>query len=102
MSVVFAAGVVINLDFITVVDRHPLLARFERDADENARIVILVAHSEDHTNGAVAEFASHPVEQAHTPMCHDQAIFHGHRPWPDMLPAGQVLAVKKLLPFAGL
>src|SRR6266480_2070618 len=51
-------GVVVNLDFVAVVDRHPLLARFEGNANENAGIIIEVAHLVDHADAAIGELAA--------------------------------------------
>ena len=61
----------------------------------------MIAHFEDHTNGAVAKLASRPVKQAHSAVSHNQPIFDGHITRADMLPSGQVFAVKKLLPLTG-
>ena len=47
-------------------------------------------------------FAAGPVEQAHAAMRADQAVFDGHAAGSDVLPAGEILAVKKLFPFARL
>src|SRR5204862_4854825 len=49
---------VINLNFISVVHRHPGLAWLQRDADVHSGVVILMLHLEHNANGTVAQLSS--------------------------------------------
>ena len=60
----------------------------------------MVAHFIDHANAAVAELPSGPIEQAHAAVRPDQPVFDRHAAGADVLPAGKILAVEELLPFA--
>src|ERR1043165_9995144 len=87
---------IVNLDLITVVDGHPGLAGLDGDPDEDSGIVVLILHLIYNANDAVAELAARPVEQAHAPMGLDEAVFDGHRSGANVLPSGEVFAVKEL------
>src|SRR5712692_1858717 len=50
-------GLIVDLDFVTVVDGHPGLARLDGDADEDAGIVVVVTHFVNNANAAVADLA---------------------------------------------
>src|SRR5438309_10687136 len=93
---------IVDLNLIAVVDRHPLFTRLDRYANEDAGVVVRVAHLEDHTNAAVANFAAGPVEKAHTTVRFDQAVFDGIAARADVLPSGEVFAVEERLPFGFL
>ena len=77
-----------------MVDGHPFVARLEGDADEDAGVVVLVAHAEDDVHAAIADGSAGPVEQAHASMGGEQAVLDGHIAGADMLPAVEVLAVE--------
>jgi len=49
-------------------------------------------------NSAVTKFAGGPIEQPHAAVRLNQAVLDGHIAWPDVLPPGEIFAVKKLLP----
>ena len=70
-----ALGVVVDLHFVAVVDRHPFFARLDGDADEDARVVVFIAHAEDHVESAILERAGGPIEQAHAAVRVDQVRF---------------------------
>ena len=89
---------VVDLHLVTVVHGHPLFARLDRDADEDSGVIVLVAHLEDHADGAVADRAGRPIEQAHSTMSSHESIFDNHRAGADVLPAVEVLAVEELDP----
>ena len=93
---------IVNLHLVAVVDRHPLFARLDRNANEDAGVVVRVAHLEDHTNAAVADFAAGPVEKSHAAARFDESVFDGIATRADMLPAGEVFAVEERLPFGFL
>ena len=78
---------------------HPGLAGFQRYADKNPGVVIVVTHFVHHANQAVAQLAAGPVQEPHAPVCPDEAILNGHFPRAYMFPTRQVLSVEKLLPF---
>src|SRR6266404_2836286 len=90
---------IVNLNLVAVVDRHPLFTRLNRYANEDAGVVVRVAHLEDHTNTAVANFAAGPVEKPHAAARFDEAVFDGIATRADMFPAGEVFAVEERLPF---
>src|SRR6266446_3473889 len=87
-------GMVVNLDFVAVVDGHPFLAWFEGDANEDSGIIVEVAHLVDHANAAIGELAAGPVEQAHAAVRANEAVFDRHVTGADMFPAGEILAVE--------
>src|SRR3954471_22942901 len=89
---------VVDLDFVAVVHWHPLLTGLDRNSDEDARVVIVVAHFVYHADLTVAKLTARPVQQPHAAMSANQAILNGHITGTDMLPAGKIFAVKKLLP----
>src|SRR6266404_1398598 len=93
---------VIDLHFVTVVDGHPFFARLDGNADEDAGIVVVVAHFENDANAAVAEFAAGPVEEAHATVRADEAVLDSHTAGADVLPAGKIFAVEERLPGRGL
>src|SRR6266536_4299656 len=90
---------IINLNLVAVVDRHPLFTRLDRNANEDSGVVVRVAHLEDHANAAVANFTAGPVEKPHAAARFDQAVFDGIATRANMLPAGEVFAVEERLPF---
>src|SRR5438067_21319 len=93
---------IVDLDFVAVMHRHPFFPWLDGNADEQARVVIVVAHFIDHVNCAVAKLPAGPVEEAHAAMGANQAVLDGHITRTDVLPASQVFAVEKLLPVTGL
>src|SRR6266478_4702255 len=93
---------IVDLNLVAVMDRHPLFARLDRYANEDAGVVVRIAHLEDHTNTAVANFAAGPVEKSHAAVRFDEAVFDGIATRADMLPAGEVFAVEERLPFGFL
>src|SRR5262249_35057936 len=95
-------GMVVDLNFVTVVDGHPFFARLDGNADEDAGVVIEVAHFVDDAEFAMADLAAGPVGEAHAAVGLDQAVFDGNATGTDVLPAGEILAVEELFPFAGL
>ena len=62
----------------------------------------MIAHLEDDPDPAIAQFTSRPVEESHAAVGVDQAVLNRHGSGADMLPAGQVFTVEKLLPFISL
>src|SRR6266853_5133541 len=95
-------GMVVNLDFVAVVNGHPFLARFEGDANEDSGIVVEVAHFVDDANAAIGKLAPGPVEQAHAAVGSNKAVFDRHATGADMFPAGEILAVEERLPCRSL
>src|SRR6266481_1429252 len=95
-------GMIVNLDFVAVVDGHPLLAWFDGDTNKDARIVVEVAHLVDDADAAVSELAAGPVEKAHAAVRSNEAVFYSHAAGADVLPAGEILAVEERLPGRSL
>src|SRR5258708_38136560 len=91
-------GVIVDLHLKSVMDRHPLFARLNRNANKNSRIVILIAHAVDHMDLAIANLAGSPVEQAHAPVSLDQAVFHGVSARTHVLPSRQILTIEESPP----
>src|SRR2546430_1011686 len=89
---------VVNLDFVAVVNGHPFLARFDRNANEDAGIIIEVAHLVNHADAAIGELATGPVEKAHAAVRANEAVFDRHGAGADMFPPGEILAVEERLP----
>src|SRR6266480_367437 len=87
-------GMVVNLDFVAVVDGHPFLARFEGDANEDSGIIVEVAHLVDHANAAIGELAAGPVEQTHAAVRAKEAVFDSHVAGADVFPTGEILAIE--------
>ncbi len=81
-------GLIVDLDFVTVVDWHPGLARLDGNADEDAGIVVVIAHFVDDSDVAVAEFLGGPVQEAHAAVGADQAVFYGVFAGAYVFPAG--------------
>src|SRR5437016_1118153 len=93
---------VVNLDFVAVVNGHPFLTRFEGNANEEAGISIEVAHLVDHADAAIGELAAGPVEKAHAAVRANEAILDRHVAGADMFPADEILAVEERLPRRSL
>ena len=91
-------GLIVDLDFVAVVDGHPGLARLDGNADEDAGVVVVVAHFVDDLDAAVAEFFFRPVEQTHAAVRADQAVFDGVFAGADVLPAVEIFAVEERAP----
>src|SRR5258708_19260971 len=89
---------VVNLDFVTVVNRHPFLARLEGDANEDTGIIVEIAHLVDDADAAVAELAAGPIEQAHAALRFNESVFHRHVAWADVFPPAEFLPLEKHLP----
>jgi hypothetical protein len=87
------------LDLIAVVDGHPFFARLDGDADKDARIVVGIAHFEDNSNSAIADFAARPIEQTHAAMSPNETVFDCHAAWTNMLPTGEILAIEERFPL---
>src|SRR6266446_2209372 len=95
-------GMVVDLDFVAVVNGHPFFARFEGDTNEDSGVIVEVAHLVDDANAAIGKLAPGPVEQAHSAVRSNKAVFHGHVPRADVFPAGEILAVEERLPCRSL
>src|SRR5437870_7682803 len=67
---------IVDLHFVTIMHRHPCFTGFDGNTDENSRIVVFIAHLEHNVNFTVADLSSHAVEQAHSAVRADQAVFH--------------------------
>src|SRR6267154_4908920 len=93
---------IVNLHFIAIVDGHPFPARLYKDSNEDAGIVIEVAHLVDHTDAAITQLALSPIQQAHPAMRSNEAIFDGHVAGADVFPAGEILAVEERFPCGSL
>src|SRR5438445_4768499 len=93
---------IVDLNLIAVVDRHPLFTWLDLYANEDAGVVVRVAHLEDHRNAAVANFAAGPVEKSHAAARFDEAVFDGIATRADVLPSGEVFAVENRLAFGSL
>src|SRR5438552_19140753 len=93
---------IVDLNFVAIVNGHPLFARLDRNTNEDAGVVVRVAHFENYTDAAVADFAAGPVQKSHAAMRFDQAVFDGLAAGADVLPAGKVFAVEERLPFGFL
>src|SRR5258708_20297162 len=91
-------GMIVDLHLESVVHRHPLLARLNRNANKNSRIVILIAHAVDHMDLAIANLAASPVEQAHPAVTLDQAFFDRVSTRTHVLPSRQILTSEDLPP----
>src|SRR5216684_1247264 len=89
---------IVNLDLVAVVDGHPFFAGLEGDANEDAGIVVEVAHFVDDADAAVAELAARPVKKAHAAVRANEAVFDGHAARADVLPASEILAVEEGFP----
>src|SRR5580704_9506054 len=87
-----------DLYFESVMDGKPGVSRPIRDSNEHAGIRIFLPYLVDHPDNTVAEFLTRVPQQAHVPLGSHQAVFHEKRSGPDVLPAGQIAAVVKLLP----
>src|SRR5207245_2326160 len=95
-------GMIVDLHFVAVVDGHPFLARLDGDANEDAGVVVDVAHFVDQADPAVAELATGPVEQAHAAWRSNEAVLDGHVARADVFPAGEVFAIEQRLPGRNL
>src|SRR5438309_9189882 len=93
---------IVDLDFVAVVDGHPFLARLDGDANEDAGIVVEIAHLVDHADAAIGELAAGPVEKAHAAVRSNEAVFNSHVARADVLPAGEILAVEERFPGPSL
>src|SRR5216684_185229 len=93
---------VVNLDFVAVVNGHPFLAGFEGDANEDAGIIVEVAHLVDHVDATIAELAARPIKKAHAAARSNKAVFHRHVAWADVSPAGEIFSVEERLPGRSL
>src|SRR6267378_6890031 len=93
---------IVNLYLVTVMDGHPLFAGLDRNADEHARVVVVVAHLIDHTDDTLAHLSAGPVEQPHAAMGSDHPIFHSISAGANVLPSREIFSVEQLLPFPGL
>src|SRR5256885_11099257 len=87
-------GMIVDLNFIAVVDGHPWFARFDGNADVNAGVVVEVAHFENDAEFAFADFSTGPIGEAHAAVSFHEAVFDGHAARADVFPAGEVLAVE--------
>ena len=58
-------GMVVDLDFVAVVHRHPFFVRLHRNPDEHARIVVFIFHPEHHADDAIGNWSGSPIQQAH-------------------------------------
>jgi len=52
---------IINLNFITIMNRHPLFTRFNRYSDKNTGIAVFITHSEYYPDYAISKLFSWPV-----------------------------------------
>src|SRR5216684_7914985 len=92
-------GMVVDLHLESVMYRHPLLARLHWNANKNSRIIVFIAHAEDHMDLAIANFAARPVQQAHAAVSLDQAFLHRVSARAHVLPAVQILTIEELSPL---
>lgn len=92
------ARIILDADFVSIVDRHNRIAGFKGNADKHSGIVCLVFRPVHHPNHAIAELLSRPPQQSHTSVGFDQAILDGHVSGTYMLPTSQVLAIEELPP----
>src|SRR5208283_5036099 len=53
---------IVDLDFVAIVNGHPGFARLDGDANEHAGIVVIVAHAINDLDAAISHFPSCPVE----------------------------------------
>src|SRR5437899_8142298 len=88
----------IYLKFVTVMNGHPFFSRLDGNPNEDAGIVVEVAHFVDDADAAVAELSAGPVEEAHAAMRLNEAVFHGHVARSDVFPTGEILAIEERLP----
>src|SRR5260370_33190510 len=93
---------IVNMHLVAVVDGHPFFAGLDGNANDHARVVIVIAHLIDHTNYTIAHLSAGPVEQAHAAMGSDQSVFHGISAGTHVLPSGEIFSVEQLLPFSRL
>src|SRR5215468_8434159 len=91
---------IVDLDFVAVMHRHPLLAWLDGNPYEDAGVVIFIPHFEDDVNRAISDSAARPVEQAHSAVGVDQAVLHGVSAGADMFPSRKIFPVEQLLPLA--
>ena len=89
---------IVNLDFVAVMNGHPFFAGLDGNPNEDAGIVVDVAHFVDDADTAVAELSAGPVEEAHAAMRLNEAFFHGHAARAHVFPTGEVLAIEERLP----
>ncbi len=103
MIFVFVAGfgVVVDLDFVAVVDGHPGFGGSDGNSNEDAGVIVFVAHFVHDSNDAITEFGFCPVEEAHAAVSVDEAVFDGHVTGANVFPAIEILAVEELPPFGG-
>ena len=74
----------------------------EVDADEDAGVVVFVAHAEDDVDAAIAHGTAGPIEQAHASVGMNQAVVDGHIAGADVLPGIEILTVKNGGPMGGI
>src|SRR5262249_48205795 len=93
---------VINLNFVPIMNWHPFFTRLDRNSYEDSGVVVVVTHLENYPDYTIAKLSAGPIKQAHSAMRLYQAIFDGHLSPPDVPPSCQVLAVKELFPLSGI
>src|SRR5437899_1002636 len=95
-------GVIVDLNLVAIVNRHPFFARLDGDSNEDSGIIVEVAHLVDHADAAVGKLAAGPVEKAHAAMRSNEAVLDGHVARADVFPAGEILAIEERLPCGSL
>src|ERR1700739_1103013 len=100
MVVVFVAalGMVVDLDFVSAVDGHPGFCGFGWYTDEYPGVIVLVLHLVHHFDFAIGHGTDGGIEKPHTALGFQHAVVHDEAAWPYVLPATQVVTVKKLFP----
>jgi len=93
---VSALRMIVNLDLVSAVDRHPGFRRLARDANEDTGVVVLVLHPVHHADLAIVQRAASPIEEPHAPVGLQQFMLHGEAARPHVRPAFQIVAVEKL------
>src|SRR4029077_13559056 len=59
-------GVVVDLDFVAVVNGHPGFARLDGDTNEPAGIVVIFTHAINNLDAPTPPFPAGPIEKAHS------------------------------------
>src|SRR6267142_216818 len=101
VSVVFIGcfRMIIDLNFVAVVDGHPGFAWLDGNADVNAGVVIHVAHFENDAEFAFADFSAGTVGEAHAAVSFHESVFDGDAARADVFPAGEIFSVEEWFPF---
>src|SRR5436309_9899672 len=93
---------VVDLHFVTAVHRHPGLGGLFRNADEDAGVRVVLDGLEDDADYRVADLVWRVHQQSHPTVRFEEAVDDLKSSRANVLPARHVVAVKELLPLAGL